>query len=138
MESEGEEDRRVCLGCFRGEMPNDRIKSLIKHQLELESDGETNITFVDKVMDKAAAKVTETFRMPLSPGEGGSSSTLSLIYGSAFPENREKSSKALPTSGYFEFFNKSSTFCCIKVLRKGVNTKFEIPRPSYKAGECLR
>jgi hypothetical protein len=135
MESEGSEDRRVCLGCFRGEMPNDKIKSLIKHQLEIESDNDADLTFVDKVMDKAAAKVTETFRMPLSPSEGGNSFTLSLTYGSAFPENQTKASKPPPSSGYFEFFNKSSTFCCIKVLKKGVNTKFEIPRPSYKAGE---
>ncbi len=38
-----------------------------------------------------------------------------------------------PDSGYFELINKSSTFCCVKVLLAGGHKKFEIPRPSYFA-----
>jgi hypothetical protein len=38
-----------------------------------------------------------------------------------------------PTSGYFEFMNKSTEFVCVKVLLPGGNRKFEVPRPSYFA-----
>lgn len=42
--------------------------------------------------------------------------------------------RPLPVSGYFEIHNKSNQVFCIKVLMQGVDVKFEIPRPSYKAG----
>jgi hypothetical protein len=44
--------------------------------------------------------------------------------------------KQPPVSGYFEFVNKHTTICCIKVLLPGGDKKFEIPRPSYFAGLC--
>ena len=38
---------------------------------------------------------------------------------------------ALPTQGYFEFVNKSSQFCALKLLKVGGDRLWEIARPSY-------
>ena len=64
------------------------------------------------------------------------SESIKLIRGSAYGEDRNavQTSKPLPNLGYFEMVNKSKEFFCIKVLRKGGDQKFEVPRPSYIAG----
>jgi len=36
-----------------------------------------------------------------------------------------------PSSGYFEFFNKSDSPCALKVLISGCDSIWEVPRPSY-------
>ena len=67
------------------------------------------------------------------------SESLKLIRGSAYGEDKNtvQTSKPLPNMGYFEMVNKSKEFFCIKVLRKGGDQKFEVPRPSYIAGTVL-
>lgn len=133
------EEKRLCVGCFRGEVPSEDIKQIIKSQLEAENPTGDNVSFVDKVMDKAASKVTETLRaLPKSPmnSSGSNVFVMKLLRGSAYPDDkRQSTSKSLPSSGYFELMNKSDTFCGIKVLKKGNSNKFEIPRPSYFAGK---
>jgi len=134
MESPDGEEKRICVGCFRGEVPSEAFKQVIRTELELNKPS-TESSFVDKFMDKAAAKVSETFRLPVSPSSGSPTNSLTLIRGSAYPDDKKQStSKSLPSSGYFEIMNKSESFCAIKVLRKGINSKFEVPRPSYMAG----
>lgn len=66
----------------------------------------------------------------LGPSEEQASSQLPLgrgvLYGKGIGETP-------PICGYFEFTNKSSQVCCIKLLVRGGNTLFEVPRPSYWA-----
>jgi hypothetical protein len=63
-----------------------------------------------------------------------------LVRGSAYGEDGgpRLTKKAPPLSGYFEIFNKSREFFCIKVLIDGGDQKFEVPRPSYVAGRSIR
>ena len=59
-----------------------------------------------------------------------------LIRGSAYGEDNLEvlTSRHLPRIGYFEIRNKSKEFFGIKVLRKGGDQRFEVPRPSYISG----
>jgi hypothetical protein len=69
-------------------------------------------------------------------GETQPSEQVHLTRGSAYGEDGHPvlTEKELPRKGYFELNNKSKEFCCVKVLRKGGDQKFEVPRPSYLAG----
>ena len=64
------------------------------------------------------------------------SESIKLSRGSAYGEDKHtvQTSKPIPKIGYFEMINKSKEFFCVKVLRKGGDQRFEVPRPSYIAG----
>ena len=73
----------------------------------------------------------------LTDGADRFSTELKIAYGSCYGEDGKPTkaiNRPLPVSGYFEIHNKSNQVFCIKVLMQGVDVKFEIPRPSYKAG----
>ena len=73
----------------------------------------------------------------LTDASEGLPNQLKVSYGSFYGEDgkpKKAVNRPLPASGYFEIHNKSNQVFCVKVLTQGVDVKFEIPRPSYKAG----
>lgn len=125
-------DNRICLGCRRGENPSESIQNYIRSQLEAEGNTK-DANLLEKLQNKALAKVNETFKVPVSDWVHA---PIKLYRGSAYPDDAKvNKDKPLPSSGYFEFVNKSRVFCCIKLLATKCRTKFEVPRPSYLAGQ---
>ena len=109
----GENVDRICKGCWQNESPGSRIRDALESKLSgsLKSLNEKLFT-----LEK-----------------------LNLVYGSPFdPQPGQTSSPIVaPQSGYFEFINKSSTFCAVKLMINGKCDEFdslwEVCRPSYTA-----
>ena len=133
---------RTCNGCRLGETPSDIIQSRIKSELDQESptvDPEHDVSqamqkLANKVADNLGLKVTDVLlaakavRLHRRGGGGAAAGETA---------EAEEESAPPPASGYFEFINKHDQICCIKVLHSGCDQKFEIPRPSYFAGNNM-
>ena len=150
---ENASNMRICDGCKRGETPGESIRKYIKQQLEMakdqvttpkkrrdkqreEKDGQNTLSALDRLSMIVAVRVGENVGVQFAvtyPSE-----SVKLHRGSAYGEDNNpiSTSKAIPNSGYFEIVNKCKTeFFCVKLLRKGGDQKFEVPRPSYIAGK---
>lgn len=129
---------RICQGCKRGETPSTDIQDLVKAQLEAalkkKKPPVDDIEVTLKKVGKMANKVANSLGIQVSDLQP--SIPLILHRKKKYDDNKAGNSDAIhpPTSGYFEFTNKSTAVCCIKVLKSGGNRKFEVPRPSYYAG----
>jgi hypothetical protein len=94
-------------------MPGEQLKDKLTHILELRG-------------ERKGAALKPAASLPLSRGE----------------KYLGVPSSDVPPSGYLEFINKmpeggaGSVVCCLKVIYGGGDTKFEVPRPAYIAGEC--
>lgn len=109
----GETFDRVCNGCLKGETPGDNVRGLVEKRLK-------NVT------------IPAEHRILSAP--------ITLSYGSQFDLDSKKATKATtvaPSSGYFEFINKTSLVVCLKLVigtsGNDLDTLWEIPRPSYVA-----
>ena len=137
-------------GCKRGETPGEGLRKVIKDQLESARDKESlrsarregKVGHQEDVTVKALHRLSMLVAVKVGENVGVQftdihpSESIKLIRGSAYGEDKNAvlTSKPLPNLGYFEMVNKSKEFFCIKVLRKGGDQKFEVPRPSYIAG----
>jgi hypothetical protein len=142
------------LGCKRGETPGEKLRNKIRQHIEhhaekgmslqqrrekrAQSAAENNpaeaISALDKFGQFVAVKLGENIGVQFAdtpPGE-----MIKLSRGSAYGEDNQqvKAVHKPGNMGYIEILNKSSEFFCVKVLRKGGDQKFEVPRPSYIAG----
>lgn len=108
----GETFDRVCNGCLKGETPGDNVRGLIEKKLK-------NVT------------IPSEHRILSAP--------VALHYGSQFELDSKKATAhgPAPTSGYFEFINKTNFVVCLKMVigtsGNELDTLWEIPRPSYIA-----
>lgn len=107
---DGETYDRICFGCQRGESPGPKIRTQAESHLSQMSAPSIPFTMIPTVLE----------------------------YGSTFePNSLSKPNKPAPTKGYFEFINKATSFCCVKVLVQEslslceYDTWWEVPRPSY-------
>eukprot|EP01036_Dinobryon_divergens_P027662 gene27661-36473_t len=120
---------RICDACSRGECPGMPIKEEIRARLEAMTSKDDSIATIKNFVSKVTLG-------GLTDGADRFSTELKIAYGSCYGEDGKPTkaiNRPLPVSGYFEIHNKSNQVFCIKVLMQGVDVKFEIPRPSYKA-----
>lgn len=109
----GDNVDRICKSCWQNESPGSRIRESVESKL-ISASAKLN----DKVFTLDGIK---------------------LSYGSPYePQQSEKpTSTVAPQSGYFEFINKSSTFCAVKIMIRGKADDFdsfwEVARPAYLA-----
>lgn len=122
---------RICEGCSRGDCPGEEIKSRCRMLLN-EGNPRESKDALDHVI-VAGARLGETFGMQHGTPP---STALPLSRGSKYGEDGRLVShiSPIPQSGYCEVRNKSEEVCCVKVILKGGNELFEVPRPSYMAG----
>ena len=78
-------------------------------------------------IEKLATSIGDSLGV-LAPGDEVNSISVELRRGSMYGGGR---SDTPPVAGYFELINKSQEMCCVKLIQKGGNPIFEIPRPSY-------
>eukprot|EP01038_Epipyxis_sp_PR26KG_P005082 gene5082-7089_t len=104
---------RCCHGCRRGEAPGLDIRNIIERKFT--SSPPPPIIIPSVVIPVTYGSLYEPGAADSAKGSSGTSES--------------------PACGYFEFTNKTSTFCCIKLMirTKQGNTLWEIPRPSYTA-----
>lgn len=128
---------RICQGCKRGETPGVAIQELVRAQLEAalkKKKPKDDMEVTLKKVEKIANKVANSLGIQVSDAQP--SIPLKLERKKLYDDEKVGTSEAKhpPSSGYFEFTNKSDSVCCIKVLLPGGSRKFEVPRPSYYAG----
>ena len=140
-------------GCKRGEVPGERLRNAVRALLEKAPPKQRRESRLEKEKKKMQAEeeastanaldrlsMLVAVRMGENVGvvftENPPAESVYLTRGSAYGEdgNPILTGKPIPNRGYFEIVNKSKEFCCVKVLRKGGQQMFEIPRPSYLAG----
>jgi len=150
---------RICMGCLRGETPGDAIKERVQAVLEAAAKkkekrpntlaearqkaallkGGTSLPVAapaaaakkgDKPsnLDKIATHLAD--QLGLSESDEQPSLSLELTRGAMFGGGLPGHP---PIRGYWEFTNKSSECVCVKLLVKGGNPVFEVPRPTYVA-----
>jgi len=131
---------RICQGCKRGETPSTAIQDLVRAQLETalkkKKQPKDDIEKTLKTVEKIANKVANSLGIQVSDQQPSIPLTLrrTKIYDDHIVGSSDATKHHPPSSGYFEFTNKSNAVCCIKVLKSGGSRKFEVPRPSYYAG----
>ena len=110
---QGATQDRVCCGCFKQETPGARVRSSIESKLSSNA-----ISLNEKIFNLNILNLE--YGSPYEPGSAGTPVT-----------------GAAPKNGYFEFINKSGSFCAIKLLSGGSGNEFdtvwEIARPSYRS-----
>jgi len=139
-------NRRVCLGCTRGEITGETLRSLIRSKIEAEeARTKTSKKPVKKALsarkqdlcdeedDQTLKEITQGLEKVFI--RGGDflgvgmvtgflrSKNLRLVRGSAYNEDGSRvsgsrGSKSIPLAGYFEFRNKSNECVCIKVVER--------------------
>lgn len=97
-----------CLGCVAGRTPGDHIRQFIE----------------GKIMNQSAEALAIDCRTPamtvfLQPGCPFDSKLLN--FASSSSPSSSNAVLSAPRSGFFEFINKSDSFCCIKVLHRYIN-----------------
>ena len=134
---------KVCMGCYRGEVPGEHIQLLIRNQIEVtdrrkKGSPDDDLTKAFKTVTKAAHKVANHLGIQVS--NLPPSVPLQLSRTKLYPDTPTATQKGAPSkyskppnSGYFEFTNKHTTMCAIKVLLPGGDRKYEVPRPCYFA-----
>lgn len=110
-----------------------RRESRMEKEKRLEEESSTS-NALERLSMMVAVRVGENVGVQFA--ETQPSEQVYLTRGSAYGEDGHPilTEKDLPRKGYFELNNKSKEFCCVKVLRKGGDQRFEVPRPSYLAG----
>jgi len=128
---------RICDQCMRAECPGLPIKEDIRSQLETAAneklDGNKS-NAIEKLGTKFVNKVSG--KLGLKESDEPPARQLTISYGSFYGEDgkpKKAVNRPLPVSGYFEIHNKSTEVFCVKVIVDEGNSKFEVPRPSYKA-----
>jgi hypothetical protein len=142
---------RVCDGCKRGETPGEKLRNKIRQQIEHHAEkglsmqqrrekraqstaeNQETISALDKFGQFVAVKLGENIGIQFADTPPGQ--MIKLSRGSAYGEDNQQITTAHKPGcmGYIEILNKSDEFFCVKVLRKGGDQKFEVPRPSYIA-----
>lgn len=130
------DNKKYCLGCVRGEVPGDELVEILTEMMREAADPNSKKQSklkARRVIDKGIAQMTNMF-----DGEEQTpvARRIRLRRGSMYGEDgRDPHNRApLAISGYFEFLNKSTSVCCIKLLYGGGDYLYEAPRPSYTAG----
>jgi hypothetical protein len=116
-------------------MPGESIRNAVRAELDaLRRQYKNDQNIGDKLGMRMAVKVGEA--MGVNFAEVPPAVAVRLTRGSIYGEDGRPplTKKSPPLSGYFEIFNKSNEFFCVKVLLGGGDQKFEVPRPSYTAG----
>ena len=110
-----------------------RRESRMEREKRLEEENSTT-NALERLSMMVAVRVGENVGVQFA--DTHPSEQVHLTRGSAYGEDGHPTltEKDLPLTGYFELNNKSKEFCCVKVLRKGGDQRFEVPRPSYLAG----
>lgn len=124
-------EKRICVCCSRGETPSLDIQKLVRTKLERQEGSWSDKGTLQKIQEKLALKVQEALQNP--DFKKSLSDDVTLRRGRGFSDDGRSSEKVLPVSGYFEFHNKTSSYCCIKLLIPGNVNLMEIPRPCYFA-----
>lgn len=78
-------------------------------------------------IEKLATSIGDSLGV-LAPGDDVNSIPVELTRGNMYGGGKGDTP---PVAGYFELVNKSREMCCIKLLVRGGNPLFEVPRPSY-------
>lgn len=122
-----EEHERVCAGCLKGEVPGYRIRNVVETKIKTLQKPPPDYIFTLRTVPLSIGSAFE--RSPSSPAKAGAASSS----GPSTPTSR--SARSAPSRGYFELVNKTSSFCCVKVMVGGqeidYDTVWEIPRASY-------
>ena len=128
---------RAKIDASKKETPKKRRESRQDKEKRLEEEASTG-NAIDRLSMLVAVRVGENLGVQFDGARP--SETVKLIRGSAYGEDNHPvlTSRSTPDMGYFEINNKSKEFFCIKLLRKGGDQKFEVPRPSYLSGERKR
>lgn len=125
-----EEHERVCAGCLKGEVPGHRIRSVVETKIKTFQKPPADYIFTLRSLPlEIGSPFERTPSSPMKSGAGSGPSTPTAAASSA------RSQRPAPSRGYFEFVNKSSSFCAVKVMVNGrevdYDTVWEIPRASY-------
>ena len=128
---------RAKIDSSKKETPKKRRESRQDKERRLEEEASTG-NAIDRLSMLVAVRVGENLGVQFDGSRP--SDSVKLIRGSAYGEDDHPAltSRGAPEMGYFEINNKSKEFFCVKLLRKGGDQKFEVPRPSYLSGERIR
>lgn len=123
----GDEDYdRACAGCLKGEVPGNRIRGVVETKMKTFQKISPDYIFTLRSIPLEIGSAFQ--RTPTSPVRSGSSSPTPST-------PTAKPARSAPSRGYFEFVNKTSSFCAVKVMIGGqesdFDTTWEIPRASY-------
>lgn len=142
------------IGCKRCEVPGENLRNAVRAKIDaskketpkkkresrqekekrLEEEASAG-NAIDRLSMLVAVRVGENMGVQFDGARP--SESVKLIRGSAYGEDDHPvlTSRGALDMGYFEINNKSKEFFCVKLLRKGGDQKFEVPRPSYLSGE---
>ena len=147
----------ILTGCKRCEVPGEHLRNAVRAKIDaskketpkkkresrqekekrLEEEASAG-NAIDRLSMLVAVRVGENMGIQFDGARP--SESVKLIRGSAYGEDDHPvlTSRGALDMGYFEINNKSKEFFCVKLLRKGGDQKFEVPRPSYLSGKRER
>ena len=125
---------RAKIDASKKETPKKKRESRQEKEKRLEEEASAG-NAIDRLSMLVAVRVGENMGVQFDGARP--SESIKLIRGSAYGEDDHPvlTSRGALDMGYFEINNKSREFFCVKLLRKGGDQKFEVPRPSYLSGE---
>ena len=128
---------RAKIDASKKETPKKKRESRQEKEKRLEEEASAG-NAIDRLSMLVAVRVGENMGVQFDGARP--SESVKLIRGSAYGEDDHPvlTSRGALDMGYFEINNKSKEFFCVKLLRKGGDQKFEVPRPSYLSGKRER
>ena len=100
--------------------------------------GPSQLSNVEKIGQKMATSIGDSLGLTEGKEDERPSASIALSRGAMYGGGKGPGQP--PRRGYFELTNKSKEVVCAKVLVKGGQPLFEVPRPSYWAippGQCV-
>ena len=129
---EEEDELRICVACLRGECPGRILKN--KTKATLEASVPKNYQKIARGQSAGDDEEEEDFGEKLGLNDfKGNVKALVLTRGE-ISNDQAPSSKSPAASGHFEFMNKTSQCCAIKVFKSNENKNLsliEASRPSF-------